>query len=104
MLSVGRGRENGDADAISVGIAALRASGLRSAAVEKSSIVLRALVEHRDDVVRTRTQTINRLHVPLTQLLPGGAPRGLNADLPRSRYAPCAPRCRAAHAVAGSRT
>ncbi|MDT7680525.1 MAG: hypothetical protein QOG57_835, partial [Pseudonocardiales bacterium] len=25
--------------------------------------MLRALVEHRDDVVRSRTQTINRLHV-----------------------------------------
>jgi transposase len=80
MLSVGHGRKNDDADAISVGIAALTASGLRSAAVEESVIALRALVEHRDDVVRTRTQTINRLHVLLTQLLPAGAPRGLNAD------------------------
>ena len=80
MLSVGHGRKNDDADAISVGIAALTASGLRSAAVEESIIALRALVEHRDDVVRTRTQTINRLHVLLTQLLPAGAPRGLNAD------------------------
>jgi transposase len=80
MLSVGHGRKNDDADAISVGIAALTASGLRSAAVEESAIALRALVEHRDDVVRTRTQTINRLHVLLTQLLPAGAPRGLNAD------------------------
>lgn len=79
-LSVGHGRKNDDADAISVGIAALTASGLRAAAVEESIIALRALVEHRDDVVRTRTQTINRLHVLLTQLLPGGAPRGLNAD------------------------
>jgi transposase len=42
--------------------------------------VLRALVEHRDDVVRSRTQTINRLHVLLTQLLLGGASRGLDAE------------------------
>lgn len=30
--------------------------------------------------MRTRTQTVNRLHVLLTQLLPGGAPRQLTAD------------------------
>ena len=80
MLSTGHGRKNDAADAVSVGIAALTASGLRSAAVEEAILALRALVEHRDDVVRTRTQTINRLHVLLTQLLAGGAPRQLNAD------------------------
>jgi transposase len=41
---------------------------------------MRALVEHRDDLVKTRTQTINRLHVLLTHLTPAGAPRGLTAD------------------------
>jgi transposase len=80
MLSTGHGRKNDDADAVSVGIAALTAPGLRCAAVEQTILALRALVEHRDDVVRTRTQTINRLHVLLTQLLPGGAPRGLDAQ------------------------
>lgn len=80
MLSTGHGRKNDDADAVSVGIAALTAPGLRSAAVEDAIITLRALVEHRDDIVRTRTQTINRLHVLLTGLLPGGAPRQLDAD------------------------
>jgi transposase len=80
MLSTGHGRKNDDADALSVGIAAHSAPGLRSAVVEDAIIVLRALVEHRDDVVHTRTQTVNRLHVLLTQLLPGGAPRQLDAD------------------------
>lgn len=80
MLSTGHGRKNDDADAVSVGVAALTASGLRSAAVEEAIVALRALVEHRDDIVRTRTQTVNRLHVLLAQLLPGGAPRQLGAD------------------------
>jgi len=80
MLSTGHARKNDDADALSVGIAAHSAPGLRSAVVEDAIIVLRALVEHRDDVVHTRTQTVNRLHVLLTQLLPGGAPRQLDAD------------------------
>ena len=34
---------------------------------------LRAIVEHRDDLVKTRTQTVNRLHVVLTNLIPAGA-------------------------------
>lgn len=79
MLSTGHGRKNDDADAVSVGVAALTAPGLRSAGVEESIMALRALIEHRDDIVRTRTQTINRLHVLLAQLLPGGAPRQLDA-------------------------
>ena len=40
---------------------------------------LRALTEHRDDRVRTRTQNINRLHALLAQLIPAGLPRGLTA-------------------------
>jgi hypothetical protein len=56
MLSTGHGRKNDNADAISVGVAALTASGLRSAAVDETILVLRALIEHRDDIVRNRTQ------------------------------------------------
>ena len=80
MLSTGHGRKNDDADAVSVGVAALTAIGLRNVAVDDTITALRALLEHRDDVVKTRTQTVNRLHVLLTQLLPAGAPRNLNTD------------------------
>lgn len=80
MLSTGHGRKSDDADATSVGIAARTAVGLQPVAVTEAITVLRAVVEHRDDVVATRTQTINRLHVLLTRLLPGGAPRNLEAD------------------------
>jgi len=80
MLSTGHGRKNDAADAISVAVTALTAGGLRSVAIDEAIIVLRALVEHRDDVVKTRTQTVNRLDVLLTQLLPAGAPRQLGAD------------------------
>jgi transposase len=80
VLSTGHGRKNDDADAISVAVAALSAAGLRTIAVDEAVTALRALVEHRDDVVTTRTQTVNRLHVLLTRLLSGGAPRRLSAD------------------------
>jgi transposase len=59
MLSTGHGRKNDDADALSVGITVHSAAGLRSAKVEDAITALRALVEHRDDVVHTRTQTVN---------------------------------------------
>jgi hypothetical protein len=65
---------------ISVGVAALTASGLRSAAVDQAIVALRALIEHRDDVVRNRTQLINRLHVLLVQLVPGGVQARLTVD------------------------
>jgi transposase len=80
ILSTGHGRKTDDADAASVGIAALTATGLQTATVDEAITALRALVEHRDDVVKTRTQTVNRLHVLITALLPGGAPRSLDAD------------------------
>ena len=41
---------------------------------------MRAIVDHRDDLVKIRTQTVNRLHVVLTHLVAGGAARNLTAD------------------------
>jgi transposase len=92
LLSTGHGRKNDDADAISIGIAAWTSGGLRSATVDQTLVALRALVEHRDDIVRTRTQTVNRLHVLLTQLLPGGAPRELSAETAAKLLATVRPR------------
>ncbi len=80
VLSTGHGRKNDDADAVSVAIAARSARTLNSAAVDGAVIALRAIVEHRDDLVKTRTQTVNRLHVVLTNLIPAGASRDLTAE------------------------
>ena len=76
----GHGRKNDDADALSVGIAALTSPALRTAEINAATTALRAVVEHRDDLVKTRTQTVNRLHVVLTRLVPAGARRQLSAD------------------------
>lgn len=80
LLSTGHGRKNDDADAISVGIAVLTAPTLNSAEIDSATQALRAVVEHRDDLVKTRTQTINRLHVVLTYLIPAGARPKLTAE------------------------
>ena len=80
VLSTGHGRKTDQADAVSVGIAALTATRLNTARTDAAMTALRALVEHRDDLVKIRTQTINRLHVLLTQLTPAGAARNLTAN------------------------
>ena len=80
LLSSGHGRKNDNADAISVGIAAMTSTELQTVRVDQAIAALRTVVEHRDDLVKTRTQTVNRLHVLLTQLIPAGAPTRLTAD------------------------
>lgn len=80
MLSTGHGRKTDQADALSVGIAAHTASRLNTAVIDEAVAALRCLTEHRDDLVRTRTQIVNRLHALLAQLIPAGLPRGLSAD------------------------
>jgi transposase len=92
MLSDGHGRKNDAADATSVGIAAMTAARLQSATADEAITALRALVEHRDDVVKTRTQTVNRLHVLLTRLIPSGAPRDLDAAAAAQLLRPIRPR------------
>ncbi len=65
---------------MSVGIAAHTSRSLNSAEIDSATTALRALVEHRDDLVKTRTQTIDRLHIVLTHLVPVGASRDPSAD------------------------
>jgi transposase len=81
VLSTGHGRKTDEADAVSVGVAAWTATSLVSVRFDETAVALRALTEHRDDLVKTRTQTVNRLHVLLAHLIPSGAPTGLSADL-----------------------
>jgi transposase len=80
LLSTGHGRKSDAADATSVGIAALTATGLNTLVIDETALALRALVDHRDDLVQARTQTVNRLHRLLIQLIPAGAPQRLSAD------------------------
>jgi transposase len=79
-LSTGHGRKTDEADAVSVGVAAWTATALVSVQFDATALALRALTEHRDDLVKTRTQTVDRLHVLLAYLIPSGAQTGLTAD------------------------
>jgi transposase len=80
LLSAGHGRKSDAHDAVSVAVAALGTRRLGQVRVEDHATVLRLLSDRRDDLVRQRTRTLNRLHVLLCDLLPSGAERNLDAD------------------------
>jgi transposase len=79
VLSVGHGRKSDPDDAVSVAVAARSSLQLRQVCVEDQAVVLHLLTKRRQDLVAARTQTINRLHRLLTDLVPGGARRNLTA-------------------------
>src|SRR5215218_7169276 len=80
VLSVGHGRKSDPDDAVSVAVAARHAPSLRQVGVEDQVVVLQLLTKRRQDLVAGRTQTINRLHRLLMDLVPGGARRNLTAN------------------------
>jgi transposase len=80
VLSTGHGRKTDPVDAVSVAVAAQSAPGLRQVGVEDHAVVLHLLTNRREDLVGMRTQTLNRLHRLLTDLVPAGAGRNLTAD------------------------
>jgi transposase len=79
VLSTGHGRKSDPDDAVSVAVAARSVPSLRQVRVEDQAVVLHLLTKRRQDLVAARTQTINRLHRLLMDLVPGGARRNLTA-------------------------
>jgi hypothetical protein len=61
----------------------LRTSALTQVRLDEQTVVLRLLCDRRDELARTRTQTVNRLHRLLTELIPVAR---------REFYPPCRPR------------
>ena len=80
ILSSGHGRKSDEDDALSVAVAATSFTKLRPVHTDPAATELKIPTEHRDDLVRTRTQTVNRLHAIMVLLVVGGASRSLTAD------------------------
>lgn len=80
VLDTGHGRKTDEADALSVATAALHHSDLRHVTVEDYTAALRLLSDRRDHLNEERRRTVNRLHVALRDLHPGGAKRQLSAS------------------------
>ena len=79
LLSTGNERKNDNLDATYTALAANGGDSLTEVLEEGHAAVLRMLSDRRDDLVKERTRTLNRLHVLLRDLVPGGAKRNLSA-------------------------
>jgi transposase len=77
VFDTGQGRKTDPVDAHSVAVAGLRSPDLRTVAVDDATMAVRLLVDRRDELGRTRTETINRIHQQLLELIPGGAKKFL---------------------------
>ena len=91
-LGGGSGRKTDDADAFAVAVAGLRARELQVVRPDDIVEILRMLSTRRQEVVELRIATVNRLHVVLCQLIPGGAKRHLSPAKARALLSAVRPR------------
>ena len=84
VFATGQGRKTDPVDARSVAVVALRTDGLRQVVVDDTTVALRLLVDRRDQLGRTRTETVSRLHHLLLELVPGGAKKFRSATQARA--------------------
>ena len=92
VFSTGQGRKTDPVDAHSVALVGLRSTGLRVIALDDATVALRLLIDRRDELGVTRTQTANRIHRLLLELLPGGAKKDLSAAQANALLATVRPR------------
>lgn len=91
-LGGGSGRKTDKADAYAVAVAGLRSRSLQPVRPDGSVEVLRMVVERREELVRVRISTVNRLHDVLSQLIPGGAGHQLRSAVARTMLSKVRPR------------
>jgi transposase len=84
VFATGQGRKTDPVDAHSVAVVALRTPGLRQVVVDDTAVALRLMVDRRDQLGRTRTEIVSRLHHLLLELIPGGAKKDLSAQQARA--------------------
>ncbi|MFC5001287.1 IS110 family transposase [Dactylosporangium cerinum] len=77
VFDTGQGRKTDPAAAHSVAVAGLRSPGLRQVQADDTAVVLRLLVDRRDELGRARTETVSRIHHLPLELVPGGAKKFL---------------------------
>lgn len=84
VFATGNGRKTDPVDAHSVALAALRSPRLRRVQADTELTALGLLVDRRDELGRARTETVNRLHRILSELVAGGAKKWLSAAQARA--------------------
>ncbi|WP_067574400.1 IS110 family transposase [Nocardia acidivorans] len=91
VFGTGNGRKTDLVDAYSVALAALHAPNLRRVTADPELIALGMLADRRDGLGHARTDTLNRIHRLLLELIPGGAKQFLSAPQARELIAPIHP-------------
>jgi len=92
IFDTGHGRKNDPTDARTIALVGLRTSGLRKVQADGDALALKLMSERRRELVHTRTQTVNRLHQLLMELIPAGAPKDLTAAKGKTLLATVRPR------------
>ncbi|GAA0315453.1 IS110 family transposase [Kineococcus aurantiacus] len=92
VFSTGQGRKTDATDAHSIAVVALRTTTLRAVTVDGEHVALRLLADRRDELGVRRTETVNRIHKLLLELMPGGAKKFLSAAQAKALVAPVRPR------------
>ncbi|MER7074195.1 IS110 family transposase [Terrabacter sp. NPDC000476] len=92
VFSTGQGRKTDATDAHSIALVALRTPGLRAVEVDGEHVALRLLADRRDELGVRRTETVNRIHKLLLELMPGGAKKFLSAAQAKALVATVRPR------------
>jgi transposase len=77
VFDTGQGRKTDPVDAHSIAVAGLRSQSLRPVTPDDVTVVVRLLVDHRDELGRARTDIVSRIHHLLLELIPGGAKKFL---------------------------
>ena len=99
VLATGRSNKNDPNDALSIAIAAFRASNLRSVEVADHSEVLRLLAKRNGDLGSHRTRVVCRLHALLAELAPGGISKEFTFLTPSGCWRRSRPRPRPSRSV-----
>ena len=92
IFDAGHGRKSDPGDARTVAVVAVCSKGLRVVEPDGDTVALKLLSERRRELTRTRTQTVNRLHQLLLELIPAGAPRNLTVTKAKALLATVRPR------------
>jgi len=92
LFDTGHNRKTDAHDAHAVAVVAVRTNGLRVLSYDGELETLRMLADRREELTRTRVQTVNRLQRLLAELTPGKAKRDLTALQAKAIVASVRPR------------
>jgi transposase len=92
LFDTGHNRKTDALDAHSIAIVAVRTPGLRVLTPDGELEALRMLTDRRDELARSRVQTLNRLQRLLSELIPGQRKKDLSAQQAKAMLATVRPR------------